>query len=247
MTSSTLSLQLYTVREALAADLRSALERVASLGLRQVELYDFVDRTDEYAALLPRFGLTAPSAHANLLQGQRDPALTAAGTIGIGAVIQPYTPPDLWTNRENVDAIADELNDVVRIARDAGVEIGYHNHWWEFEDLGGTPAYQIFADRLDPAVLLEVDTYWATVGGQDVPELLGRLGDRVRFLHVKDGPGTQETREQLPAGQGALDVPAILAGAPRAIRVIEFDDYAGDVFDGIRRSIEFLVEKGETL
>jgi hypothetical protein len=29
--------------------------------------------------------------------------------------------------------------------------------------------------------------------------------------------------------------------------VIEFDDYAGDVFDGIRGSIDFLVEKGETL
>ena len=46
----------------------------------------------------------------------------------------------------------------------------------------------MLADQLDDAVLLEVDTYWAAVGGQDVPALLGRLGDRVRYLHVKDGP-----------------------------------------------------------
>ncbi len=247
MTSSTLSLQLYTVREALSADVRSALERVAALGLRQVELFDFVNRAEEYATLLPELGLTAPSAHANLLQGQRGPAIAAASTIGVGAVIQPFTPPDLWTNRENVEAIADELNEVLPAAQDAGIQIGYHNHAWEFEDLGGAPAFEIFADRLDPAVLLEIDTYWAAVAGVDPAEVVRRLGDRVRFIHVKDGPATRETREQLPAGQGTLDVPGILAAAPQAIRVIEFDDYAGDVFDGIRESIEFLVQKGEAL
>jgi len=247
MTSSTLSLQLYTVREALGADLRSALERVASLGLRQVEPFGFVERADEYAALLPEVGLTAPSAHVFLLDGQAEAAFDAARRIGIGTVITPWTDPARWTSRASVEAIADELSALVEPAAAAGLRVGYHNHEFEFADLDGTSAYEVFTARLDPAVVLELDTYWAAVGGLDPVGLLGRLGERVRFIHVKDGPATRETREQLPAGQGALDVTAILSAAPQAMRVIEFDDYAGDVFDGVRQSIEFLVQKGETL
>ncbi len=248
MTSSTLSLQLYTVRDALSADVRGTLERVAGLGLRQVELYGFVDRAIEYTALLPEVGLTAPSAHVDLFRsGDAGAAFTAARQIGIPTVIVPFSPPERWASREEVDAVADQLNALVAPAADSGLEVGYHNHWWEFEDLGGRPALEVFADRLDPAVVLELDTYWTAVAGLDPVDVLGRLGDRVRFLHVKDGPATRETKEQVPAGQGTLDVPAILAAAPHAIRVIEFDDYAGDVFDGIRGSIDFLVGRGESL
>ena len=79
-------------------------------------------------------------------------------------------------------------------ARGPGLRLGYHNHDFELSSIvGGRPALEVLADALDPAVILEVDTYWAAVGGQDVPALLRRLGDRVRYLHVKDGPiGTRE-------------------------------------------------------
>ena len=89
-------------------------------------------------------------------------------------------------------------------------------------------------------MVLEVDTYWAAVGGVPAPELLGRLGERVQFLHVKDGPITDDPKAQLPAGTGAMDVPAVLAAAPDALRVIEFDDYAGDIFAGLAASLAYL-------
>lgn len=64
--------------------------------------------------------------------------------------------------------------------------------------------------------------------------------DRVAFLHVKDGPLTDVDADQLPAGAGGMDLPAVLAAAPQALRVIEFDDYRGDPFDGIAASLEYL-------
>src|SRR3954453_18070992 len=164
MTSSTLSLQLYTVREALSTDLRSALERVAELGLRQGEPFGFVERAEEYAALLPQVGLSAPSAHAYLLDGQAPAAFTAARRIGIGTVISPWSTPEPWTPRDGVEAIADELNGLVEEATQAGLRIGYHNHWWELEDLDGTPALEVFAARLAPGGGLGLDTYWAARG-----------------------------------------------------------------------------------
>lgn len=102
----------------------------------------------------------------------------------------------------------------------------------------------MFAEHLDDAVVLEVDTYWAEVGGEGAVELLGRLGDRVGFLHVKDGPGTQVMRDQVAVGSGSVDVLAIMAAAPRALRVVELDDFAGDVFDALRDSLAYLTAHG---
>jgi sugar phosphate isomerase/epimerase len=241
MTSSTLSVQLYSVRDALSADPLAALQRLKDLGFSQVELFGFVDRADEYASLLEQVGLTAPSGHVNLLGEDADAAFAAARRLGLGTAIVPWIDPERWTSRADVENLADAMNALVPPAEDAGLRVGYHNHWFEFADIDGATALEVFADRLDPAVVLELDAYWSVVGGTDPVALLGRLGQRVQFLHVKDGPGTRETREQVPAGQGSIDVAGVLAAAPHALRVIEFDDYEGDVFD------EFLTAKGETL
>lgn len=245
MTSPTLSVQLYSVREAIAVDLRSALERIAELGFRQVELYGFAERAEEYAALLPQFGLTAPSAHGAVIGEDSRRTLAAARRVGVGTVLLPWVPPERWADEAAAVALADELNAVVQPAADSGVRIGYHNH--DFEFAAGPGPFAAFVDRLDERAVLEIDTYWVAVAGVDPAELLGRLGDRVSFLHVKDGPLDGNTAAQQPAGQGAVDVPGILAAAPRALRVVEFDDYAGDVFDGIRQSVEYLTARGEVL
>jgi sugar phosphate isomerase/epimerase len=94
--------------------------------------------------------------------------------------------------------------------------------------------------------VLEVDTYWVQTGGVDAVALLRRLGDRVRFLHVKDGPATLETMDQVAVGAGSLDVLAIIGAAPQALRVVELDDFAGDVFEALRDSVAYLTEHGVT-
>ena len=45
-----------------------------------------------------------------------------------------------------------------------------------------------------------------------------------------------------PAGQGDVDVKAILEASPNALRVVEFDAYRGDVFEGIAESLAWLAE-----
>ena len=99
-------------------------------------------------------------------------------------------------------------------------------------------------------VTLEVDLYWAATAKQDVPALLGRLGDRVKALHLKDGfPGPDPTDaqfdptslDQRPAGQGEVPLLESLAAAPATeFAVIEFDHYEGDIFEGIAESYRFL-------
>ena len=240
-----LSVQLYSVREPLAADLPATLDRLAAIGFTTVELFGFVDLADAYRAALPASGLRAPSAHARLLGPQGDATvdeiLDTAASLGVETVIDPFVDPTRWTTADDVARIADELNALVDSAAARGLVLGYHNHAFEFENrVDGRSAFEHLAGLLDPRMVLELDTYWAAVGGDDPVEVLGRLGDQVRFLHVKDGPISADTQEQLPAGDGAMDVPAILAAAPQALPVLEFDAYAGDIFEGLESAHRYV-------
>ena len=58
---------------------------------------------------------------------------------------------------------------------------------------------------------------------------------------MKDGDGSLDTTKQVAAGAGTLPVREIVGAAPSALRVIELDDTAGDMFDAIRESRAFLL------
>ena len=247
MSQHPLSVQLYTVREALAADPALALERVAGLGFTTVELFGMLEMVDMYAEQLPRLGLTPSSAHTSLVGKDVIPALDAARRLGINTLIEPFVPQEIWTDSDAVVGVANDLNATAKIAADLGITVGYHNHWWELVDLDGTTALEALADNLDPAVVLEVDTYWAQVGGVDAVRLLERLGDRVQFIHVKDGDISADNKAQVAVGGGRMPVAEVLAAAPQAVRVVELDDFAGDVFDALADSITFLRSHGESL
>jgi sugar phosphate isomerase/epimerase len=241
MSDSPLSVQLYTVRDALAADLPGTLKRVAELGYTDVELFGFVELADHYSRLLPDAGLSAPSAHARLIGNDTASIFAAAMKIGVSTVIDPHIDRELWKERGDIEKQAALLNAIAASGAEHGLTIGYHNHWWETENrFDGTTGLEIFADALDPAVILEVDTYWIEVGGVSAIELLGRLGDRVRFIHVKDGAVTRDEEDQTAVGSGVLDIPGILAAAPQAQSVVELDAFRGDVFDALRDSFAYL-------
>ncbi|SDI63716.1 Sugar phosphate isomerase/epimerase [Arthrobacter subterraneus] len=236
------SVQLYTVREALDADFDGTIDRIASIGFERVEPYNFAANTEALASALARNGLTAPSGHAPLLNGDRDLIFEAARTLGIGTVIDPFVDPARWSTEEAITQTAEALNEVAALGGEYGITVGYHNHWWEVETgFGGRTGLELLAERLDPAVVLEMDTYWAAVGGQDPAELLGKLGDRVRFIHIKDGAIDRDNKSQVAVGSGRMDIPAVLAAASSVeVGVVELDDSAGDLFQALEESLRYL-------
>ena len=259
------SVQLYTVRDAISADLPAAIARVAEIGYTKVEPYAFVERADEYASAFVASGLTAPSGHAPVIDGDGASAIwDAANTLGIGTVIDPFIPSDRWQTADDAARLAERVNELAAAASDNGLKFGYHNHNWEFSNhVDGRSIFELFVEQLSPDVVLEVDTFWSTVGGADTPAFLTSLGDRVQFLHIKDGtvagdiatslPSSESAlnvpdalaaafENQVPAGQGDVDVRAVLSAAPHAVRVVEFDGYKGDVFEGIADSLAWLSE-----
>ncbi|WP_455834356.1 sugar phosphate isomerase/epimerase family protein [Pseudarthrobacter siccitolerans] len=241
------SLQLYTLRNAIQEDLPATIRRVAEIGFTQVEPYNFVATAKELGAALKENDLTAPSGHAPLLGQDQDEIFAAAKELGISTVIDPFIPADRWQSAEDVQATAAQLNEAAKKGAEYGIRVGYHNHQWELEThIEGRTALEYFADLLDPELVLEIDTYWVAVGGQDPVDILAKLGNRVRFIHIKDGPLTTDTKAQLPAGKGKVAVLDVIAAAKSLeAGVVEFDDYDGDIFDGIAQSLDFLTASGE--
>jgi sugar phosphate isomerase/epimerase len=264
MATAEVSVQLYSVHRPLEADLDGTLGRLADIGLRFVEAFDFVRRADALKTAFDRYGLSAPTGHAILIEDRVDtpdglltvpPAeetFAAAASLGVSIVIDPFVAPARWQSLDDVRRNADRLNERAAQAASHGLRVGYHNHDHELSSMiDGKPALEVFAGLLDPTVALEVDLYWAAAGGQNPADLVGRLGDRVQAVHAKDGPmrpgisAAQLPTDQVPAGQG--DVPlaaALAAGSSIDYAVIEFDHYEGDIFDGIAQSYAFL---GSTL
>ncbi len=241
------SLQLYTLRNAISEDLPGTIKRVAEIGYTQVEPYNFVATAKELGAALKENGLTAPSGHAPLMSQDQDEIFAAAKELGITTVIDPFLPAEHWQKAEDIQATAEKLNAAAKKGAEYGIRVGYHNHAWELESsIEGRTALEYFESLLDPELVLEVDTYWAAVGGQDPVELLQRLGDRVKFIHIKDGPLNKDNKAQQPAGQGKVPVMDVIAAAKSLeVGVVEFDDYAGDIFEGITQSLSFLDAAGE--
>jgi sugar phosphate isomerase/epimerase len=257
------SVQLYSVRDAVSENIDSAIQRLAAIGFTQVEPYAFHLRVDDYKRAFAAAGVTAPSGHAAVIDAEQPEAIfDAAAELGISLVIDPFIPTGRWQTADDVKWLAGRVNALAEQANARGLRFGYHNHQWEFANrIDGRVAYELFLENLAPNVQLEVDTFWSTVGGADTPAVLRALGARVQALHIKDGkisgdiatvlPSSENAlvvpdalkaayQNQTPAGQGDVDVEAILRAAPHALRVVEFDSYKGDVFEGIAESYAWL-------
>lgn len=242
MSTHPISVQLYALRDYLE-DLPGTLARLAALGFTAVEPHRAHQDPQGYGRAIRDAGLTAPSMHARFLSDDDDAIAALAADLGVGTVIHPATDPALWDDPGGICAIADSLNHHAALAARHGVRVGYHNHHFELVARhGDQTGLDVLAEALDPAVVLQVDTYWAAVGGVNPVDLLKRLGDRVQLLHVKDGPIVLDAEEQLPVGAGQMPVQEIMQTAPQALRVIEFDAYRGDIFDGLQTSLQYLTE-----
>jgi sugar phosphate isomerase/epimerase len=246
--SNPLALQLYTLRDQLPAGRKAVLEAVSGFGYGAVEPYDVKTDPEALRSDLDEAGLAVCSVHAKALGEDADALLAGARTVGADTVIVPSVPAERFADAGAVAALARDLNAAAARAADQGLRFGYHNHWFEFTAIGGRTGLEALADALDPGVVLEIDTYWAAAAGQDVPALLGRLGSRVRYLHVKDGPvpvDDPKTVQQTALGAGQMPVADVLAACPSAEwHVVELDRCATDMLTAVSDSIAWLTGNG---
>jgi sugar phosphate isomerase/epimerase len=145
----------------------------------------------------------------------------------------PSLPEDERSTVDGLRRLTDELNEHAAALTARDIRLGYHNHASEFAPLGQTTAWNVLLADLAPEIEIELDVYWASVGGRDPVTEIRRTADRVRLLHLKDrAPGTEH--HDAPAGEGTLDLAAIVtAGEEAGVEwfIAEQDDPADELAD----------------
>jgi sugar phosphate isomerase/epimerase len=238
-----LSVQLFALRDELAADRPGTIKRLAEIGYDAVETHRPTDNPAELRKLLDDAGIFVSATHCRAHKEDRQPIFAAAKTLGTDRLIIPGgIEHEEFTTEEGIERTATLLNGIAKQVEDEGLRLGYHNHWWEIEPvIGDRHAIEVLADQLEPSVFLEIDTYWAAVGGADVVALLNRLGERVQALHIKDGP-IVKGEPHTAVGAGKMPIADIIAAAPQAQLVVELDRSATDMMAAVADSHAYLAD-----
>jgi sugar phosphate isomerase/epimerase len=244
MTADT-SIQLYTLRDEAAVDFRAVLARLGAIGFVGVEVGGFNGLSAaELRTALDDSGLVLSSAHVGLAKpDEYEAALDEHQVLGCDTVVIPALAPKSFADLDAIRAAADIVNASNGRARARGLTLGYHNHFWELPLIDDRPGLLHLFDLVDDTVFAEVDIYWARVGGVDPADLVAELGERAALLHVKDGPAADPAQAMVALGDGAIDVPAVLAASPSARwHIVELDRCDTDMFDAVERSYHYLVD-----
>ena len=242
------ALQLYSLRAELADDFEGIIREVAAAGYAGVEPFGYPQR-DAVAEgrLFRELGLQVPSIHAAISAGEdSDAVIEAARNVGTQRIIVAgIGRGEAWDTREKIGANCALINETAANAATAGLQVGYHNHWWEFDTfVDGRPVWRHMLDLLDDDVFFQIDTYWARVGGADVAPVLRELGPRNQVLHVKDGPADDPQADMVAVGSGVMDWPAIFAASDVDWIVVELDRCATDMLQAVRDSCAWLTGEG---
>ncbi len=115
---------------------------------------------------------------------------------------------------------AKTFNTVGRRLQAEGITFHYHNHDWEFADLGdGTRGMDILAQETDPEIVkFNLDVFWLYYAEQDVETFIRTHAERTGYFHFKDGRIVRDEEgnkrpDFLELGEGDVDLKTAYAAA----------------------------------
>jgi sugar phosphate isomerase/epimerase len=217
--------QLYPVGKLIAQDFEGTLRQLAAIGYRTVELcsppsYErsgFAPlvkmKASEVRKAFETAGLMCESSHYQFreLKENLDDRMAYAKELGLKQMIlstfglrQDATMAD-WMKA------ADELNRIGERTRKEGLQLGFHNHNFEFRQIDGVLIYDKLMSEFDPK-LVKMQFQVAVVSlGYQAATYLQKYPGRFISLHLADWSATE--KKQVPVGTGAVDWKGLWAAA----------------------------------
>lgn len=243
-------LQLYTLRDETAKDFAGTVRKVAEMGYEGIELAgDGGLSAADFKKLLIECNLIPAAAHVGLEAMEEDVAKVIDWhlEIGCGRLVVPALSPQRHADKAAWLATAEAMNKVGAKLKQHGMQLGYHNHAFEFVKFDGEYAYDLFFAAMDPELVkIEMDTYWVAYAGEEPEKYLRKYASRATLLHIKDmAPGPDRTFAEV--GNGILDLDAIFTAASDsacAWYIVEQDVCQRPSLESVKISIENLKARG---
>ncbi len=232
-------IQLYSVRDAMAKDVYSTLQKIAEIGYKYVEFAGFFGHSaSDVKAMLSNSGLEISGTHSPLndLRPTRIMETVKYHTeLGNPRYIVPGA--DLST-LEKIKDFCSVMNFAQPILAAEGIKLGYHNHSNEFALMPWGSTIHSEIER-NTNIEFEIDTYWAFNAGIDPVGVMERLKDRISVIHLKDG---FMGGKGMALGEGEAPVLAIVAAAEKHgfDMVVESETLDPTGIEEVERCIRYL-------
>ena len=217
---------LYTVREDMKTNPKEVIKKIADIGYTHIEATGYADgkfygmTPVEFKNYLQSLKLTPLSTHQGTATLDNADAMIAdVKAAGFQYFVIPVPPmgrfkfdPATKTMNmaDDLDFMVNFLNTVGKKCADAGLELLYHNHDFEFKkNAKGIVPMDYFLANVDPKyVNFQLDLYWITKAGADPIAYFEKYPGRWKLWHVKD----MDTQGRFaPVGNGTIDFAKILA------------------------------------
>lgn len=258
-----IGLQLYSIRDLVGSDElyaqnhESVFKELKEMGYSYVESAIYQDRKfhgatpDQFKADVEAAGLKFRSSHVShsltdeqIATGDFSEALPwwrdaiedhkAAG-VEYMIMANTYTPEDNYPQTAKV--LAEYLNTIGAMAREAGIQFGYHNHDTEFEKIQGVRFYDYINKNTDPENLfMEMDVYWITHANASPIRYFKRYPGRFKMIHARD---EAEIGQSGLVGYDAIFRNAELAGIKDVVVELGGGSY-DDILRTCRESAEYI-------
>lgn len=244
-----LAVQLYTLRAEAEQDFAAVLRRVADIGYMGVETAGFYGHdVKDVAKLAGDLGLVICSSHSELPTPDNIGRIVEmAQTLGVTRIIGGMGP-DEFTTLDACKNSAVKFEQAAELLKPYGITLSFHNHGWEFTRVGGRYVYDILMEETT-LLTSELDVYWAAYAKADPVKIVSQYKSRIPLLHIKDGD-MLEAQPMTAVGSGVVPIPEIINAAdPEALKwlIVELDSYAGDMFEAVETSYEYLTSQGLAL
>jgi len=134
--------------------------------------------------------------------------------LSTAELIEPYVDPARWQTETGVSEVASELNAAAIKAADYGLQVGYHNHHFEFHPIDGVLVYERLMSTFD-ASLIRMQFQVAVVDlGFKAVTFFQKYPGRFISLHLKDW--SEEEKKPKPIGDGSVDWKELFTAARTA-------------------------------
>ncbi len=213
--------QIWTIREKLLADFPGTLKMMADLGYKEVEMcsplgYGFDSlheiKGPDMRKIIEDAGLKCTSSHYNFgeLRDHLDNRIQWAHDLGMEQMILSSFGLPEEASIDDYRKAADELNSIGEKTKEAGIQMGFHNHHGEFEKRGDELIYDVLLDQLDPdLVKMQFQVAVENIGYKSA-DYFTRYPGRFISAHLSDYMNEEES---VPVGQGMVDWPAFFKAA----------------------------------
>ena len=227
-----IALQLYSIRDDVAADFEGTLRKVKELGYDGVEFAGLYGKSAaEVKKMCDELGLNPISAHVpygELLEG--DETFKTYAEIGCKYIVIPWINAEYLAGGEKNAEFNANIKKFSEFAKKYGMKLCYHNHDFEFQTVDGEYKLdRLYTDNTAEILSPQLDTCWVNVGGENPAEYIRKYSGRIEIVHLKDFVGSKSDNmygligtdkeeqkaettqfELRPVGSGIQDFPAIL-------------------------------------